>query len=154
MKSILVAADGSPASVAAVRLGIELAQEHAARLVVAHVVPEHDVLPATPFQLGGVFPREPGEPDTRVLEDAEALAAEHDVGVTTLLLRGETVDALLDYADLHDIGLIVVGSRGHGPLAGTLLGSVSLGLLRRSPRPVAVVRAPAGERGTARSSAP
>lgn len=154
MKSILVAADGSPAALAAVRLGIELAQEHAARLVVAHVVPEYDVVPATPFQLGGVFPRSPGEPDRDVLEDAEALASEHDVGVTTVLLRGETVDALLDYVDLHDIGLIVVGSRGHGPLAGTLLGSVSLGLLGRSRVPVTIVRATVRDRAAARSTSP
>lgn len=142
MNSILVAADGSPAALAALRLGIELARDHAARLVVAHVVPEFDVVPATPFQLGGVFPRAPGALDTQVLDDAEALAGEHDVGVTPLLLRGETVEALLEYADLHDIGLIVVGSRGHGPVTGTLLGSVSLALLRRSPRPVVIVRAP------------
>ena len=150
MRSILVATDGSPAAVAAVRLGVELAEEHAARLVVAHVVPEYDVVAATPFQFGGVFPREPGDPDMRVLDDAEALADEHEVGVTTVLLRGEPVDALSAYADLHDIGLILVGSRGHGPVTGTLLGSVSLGLLRRSPCPVAVVRAPQ----KARSAAP
>lgn len=145
MRSILVAVDGSPSALQAVRLGIELAQEHAARLVFAHVVPEFDLVPATVFQLGGIFPHEPGAPDTQVLDDAEALASEHGVGATTVLLRGETVDALLGYADLHDIGLIVVGSRGHGPITGTLVGSVSLGLLRGSRAPVAIVRAPVRE---------
>jgi nucleotide-binding universal stress UspA family protein len=154
MKSILVATDGSPSAVEAVRLGIELAQEHAARLVIAHVVPEFDLVPATVFQIGGVFPHEPGTRDAAALDDAEALAAEHGVGATTVLLRGETVDALLEYADLHDIALIVVGSRGHGPIAGTLLGSVSLGLLRRSACPVAIVRAAVRAPAKARSAAP
>lgn len=147
MNRILVAVDGSPSAVEAARLGIELAQEHGAKLVLAHVVPELDIVPATVFQIGGAFPHEPGPRDTEMLEDAAALAAEHGVVATTVLLRGETVDELIEYADAHEVDLIVVGSRGHGAIAGTLLGSVSLGLLRRARRPVAIVRAPvaAGE---------
>jgi nucleotide-binding universal stress UspA family protein len=33
-----------------------------------------------------------------------------------------------------------VGSRGHGPVSGALLGSVSHALIARSPIPVTVVR--------------
>lgn len=86
--------------------------------------------------------------DTALLEDAAALAAERGVIATTALLRGETVDAIVEYAGSHDADLVVVGSRGHGPLTGALLGSVSLGVLRRAGRPVAIVRAgaPAGTR--------
>jgi nucleotide-binding universal stress UspA family protein len=146
MNRILVAADGSAAAVEASRFGIELAEEHAAELVFAHVVPILDVVPATGFQIGGAFPHEPDARDTELLEDAAALASEHGVIATTTLLRGDTVDELVDYADSHDVDLVVVGSRGHGPITGALLGSVSLGLLRRSLRPVAIVRAPADHR--------
>lgn len=148
MKLIVVATDGSPPAAEASRFGIELAREDDAELVFAHVVPEYDVVPATVVQIGGVFPHEPGPDDTALLEDAAALAAEQDVIATTVLLRGETVDAIVDYAVSHDADLVVVGSRGHGAIAGALLGSVSLGVLRRAGLPVAIVRAgaPAGMR--------
>jgi nucleotide-binding universal stress UspA family protein len=149
MNEILVATDGSPSALEAARFGIELAREHAAELVFAHVVPAFDVLPAAVFQLGGAFPHDPTPHDTELLEEAAALAAREGVLATTTLLRGDTVDELVEYASSHDVDLVVVGSRGHGPITGTLLGSVSLGVLRRSQRPVAIVRVPEEERRSA-----
>ena len=78
-----------------------------------------------------------------MLEDAAAVAAEHGIVSTTALLRGDTIDEIVAFADSHDVDLIVIGSRGHGALASTLLGSVSRGVLRESKRPVLVVRATA-----------
>lgn len=142
MKRILVATDGSPSAAEAVSFGVELAGEQLAELVFAHVVPTVDVVPPAGFgAIGGAFPHEPSERDLRLLEDAAAVAAEHGVVATTVLLRGDTVDEIVAYADSHDVDLIVVGSRGHGPITGALLGSVSLGILRESKRPVLIVRA-------------
>lgn len=141
MKRILVATDGSPSALEATRFGIELAAEHEAELVIAHVVRELDVIPATVLQIGGVFPHEPDATDLGMLEDAAALAAEHGVTATTVLLRGDTVPELVRYADAHDVELVVVGSRGRGAVAGALLGSVSQALLHDARRPVAIVRA-------------
>lgn len=59
---------------------------------------------------------------------------------TTKLLRGDTVDEIVVYADSLDVDLIVVGSQGYGALASALLGSVSRGVLSESKRPVAVIR--------------
>ena len=142
MKRILVATDGSPSASEAVAFGVELAAEHTAELVFAHVVPVLDVIPPAGFgAIGGAFPHEPDEFDRTLLENAAAVAAEHGVVATTVLLRGDTVDEIVAYADSHDADLIVVGSRGHGAIAGALLGSVSLGILGESKRPVLIVRA-------------
>ena len=141
MKRILVATDGSPSSTEAVALGVELACEHQAELVFIHVVPTLDLVPAAGFgAIGGAFPHEVGEHDRALLDAAAAVAAEHEIVPTTAMLRGDTVDEIVAYADSHDVDLIVVGSRGHGTIASTLLGSVSRGVLGESKRPVLVVR--------------
>lgn len=48
--------------------------------------------------------------------------------------------ALLDAAAEPDVGLLVVGSRGHGALRSRLLGSVSRQCVHHAPVPVAIVR--------------
>jgi nucleotide-binding universal stress UspA family protein len=140
MKRILVATDGSASAAEAVRFGVELAVENEAELIFVHVVPTLDIVPVAVFGMGGAFPHELSLEDRALLEDAAAIAAEHDVVSTTALLRGDTVDEIVAYADSHDVDLIVVGTRGHGAIANTLLGSVSRGILRESKRPVLVVR--------------
>lgn len=143
MKRILVTTDGSPSSAEAVAFGVELASEHEAELIFVHVVPALDVVPSSGFGMGGAFPHEPSKRDHVVLEEAAAIASEHGVISTTAMLRGDTVNEIVAYADSHDVDLIVVGSRGHGAIAGALLGSVSRGVLGESKRPVLIVRAAA-----------
>lgn len=143
MKRILVATDGSEAAVEATRCAIELAAEENAELVVAHVVRELDLVPGSVLQIGGAFPHQPDAHDFEVLRDAAALAQEHGVTATTVLLRGETVEEVVRYADDRAVDLVVVGTRGLGAVRRALLGSVSQGLLRESRRPVLIVRAAA-----------
>ena len=140
MKRILVATDGSEPAADAIAFGVELASEHNAELVFVHVVPAVDLVPVMGFNLGGAFPHEPSMQDRALLEDAAAVAAEQGVVSTSRLLKGDTVDEIVAYADSHDVELIVLGSRGHGAIASALLGSVSRGVLSESKRPVLVVR--------------
>ena len=142
MKRILVATDGSPSSAEAVAFGVELAAEHTSELILVHVVPMLDVVPVTGFGgIGGAFPHDITEHDQALLDEAAAMAAEHEIDAKTALLRGDPVSEIVAYADSHDVDLIVVGSRGHGAIASALLGSVSRGVLSESKRPVLIVRA-------------
>jgi len=60
-------------------------------------------------------------------------------GIEVLAVRGPAAEALLETADSLDASVLVVGTRGLGPLSGLLLGSVSRRLLFRTRRPLVVV---------------
>jgi nucleotide-binding universal stress UspA family protein len=138
----------SDSAAEAVEFGIELAAEHEAELIFVHVVPEADLVPTTLLGRRRV-PSSASIEDRTLLEEAAAVAEEHDVRSTTELLAGDAVDEIVAYADSHNVDLIVVGSRGHGTIANALLGSVSRGVLAASKRPVLVVRGAASIRHSA-----
>jgi nucleotide-binding universal stress UspA family protein len=141
MKRILIATDGSPSATEAVELGLELASENDARVYVVHAVPTADVAPWSAFGMSAGAPHVETPVDRAPVHDAVARAEERGIPVTGELLTGTAVDEIVAYADSHDVDLIVMGSRGHGAVARALLGSVSLGVLRETRRPVLIVRA-------------
>jgi nucleotide-binding universal stress UspA family protein len=78
--------------------------------------------------------------DAAALDEAAAIADREGVPAVSKLLRGDPATEIVEYGDVLEADLIVVGSRGHGALASALLGSVSRGVLARAGRPVLVVR--------------
>jgi nucleotide-binding universal stress UspA family protein len=77
----------------------------------------------------------------QVYEDATERVPD-GVAAEPLLLHGEPADALAEVAE--DLDLLVLGSRGYGPVKGTLLGSVSSRVMAAAPCPVMVVPRGAG----------
>ncbi|GAA2420953.1 universal stress protein [Streptomyces coeruleofuscus] len=62
-----------------------------------------------------------------------------DLEVTTDVVEGAVVDTLV--AAVAGAELLVLGSRGHGPIVGFLLGSVGQQVIAEATRPVVLVRA-------------
>jgi nucleotide-binding universal stress UspA family protein len=138
---ILIAVDGSPASTEALEVGLELAAAEQAEAIVVHVIPSVDTLPVGGFGMSsGAMVHEVTDADRAPLLAAAELGRREGVEIEAELLRGSTVQALASYADARDVDLLVIGSRGHGALTTALLGSVSLGVLRHTTRPVLIVR--------------
>jgi nucleotide-binding universal stress UspA family protein len=143
LRKILIATDGSPASAAAVDLGLELACEQGAEAILVHVVPPIDIAPSVALGFAGALDHDVTDDDTAALATAARAALARGVAAEALLLRGDVVDEIVACADSVD-DLTVVGSRGRGPLAAAVLGSVSRGVLDESRRPVLVARSHSG----------
>jgi nucleotide-binding universal stress UspA family protein len=140
MNKILIATDGSPEARMAVELGIEIASDHEASVVLVQVIPP---VRTTEFNPGVRIQAIPAELRLRravALHDAAQLAGEHGVESTFEVLTGDPADEIVAYADSIDADLVVIGSRRRGVLASALLGSVSREVLRESRRPVLVVK--------------
>jgi nucleotide-binding universal stress UspA family protein len=62
-----------------------------------------------------------------------------DVPVSTYLVRGNAAKRILEHADEHDCGLIVMGSRGRGPNRKCTAGSTTQAVLPTAAVPVLIV---------------
>ena len=59
-----------------------------------------------------------------------------------IVVRGNPVEEILKYSAESNCDLIVMGTHGHGTLADAMMGSTARRVLRRSTKPVLVVRLP------------
>jgi nucleotide-binding universal stress UspA family protein len=142
---VVVGVDGSAASTEALWFAAEEADLRGTELVALHAWhgDPGTELTADLTTTGEFFPGAAQE--RRVLAESLAgIAAKYpDLRVTRQVRQGHARDLLTEWS--HVARLVVVGSRGHGGLAGALLGSVGRHLLHHAAAPVAIVR-PAGDR--------
>lgn len=146
-KRVLWATDGSEAADRALPLAKSLAADGAGEMIVAHCE-EHTMA----GKGGPAYPRHPDEDELRSKIDRQAAELSRE-GVATKILTtritvGGAAHAIADTAAEAGADVIVVGTRGHTPLAGLVLGSVTQRLLHVAPCPVLVVP------DTQRSSSP
>jgi nucleotide-binding universal stress UspA family protein len=138
-RHILVAVDGSPASLNAVRYAAGIARTTGARLDLLAVV---DVS-STIYYGGAVQQLELVERGyaNAVREAAELVPP--DVPVMTFVDRGHAAARIAHHAEVFGCDLIVMGSRGRGRTTAALFGSTSQGVLHATCVPVLVLRTPA-----------
>jgi nucleotide-binding universal stress UspA family protein len=143
---VLVGADGSTCSEAAVRYAADVAASTSAPLVVVTAYRSAasqawaTTLPYTLESSGGptfdTIAREAAEEVTAAAVRT-ALELHPELEVREQVLEGAAAGTLA--AAAVGCGLLVVGSRGHGGFAGLMLGSVSHGAIHSAPCPVAIV---------------
>lgn len=148
MKTILVAADGSPQGFAAVETAAELAADEGARLVCVHVVSVLDFAQQANGKALAPPGRVPRAEEDPVLQEAAELATGRGVVAETELLVGYPPNQICRLAAEIGVDLIVVGSRGLGTVKSVVMGSTSRAVLAHADRPVLVVRATADREAT------
>lgn len=142
MKTIIAALDFSDASELVLAQTAELARATGAEVHLVHAIESL----ANFYDIYGYTVPDTSEFERHANERAALRLTEKvaDLGVpvekvTTKVLTGPVVDALLDYSDGIEEGILVIGTHGHGVLARVLMGSVAEKVLRRSTIPVLMV---------------
>ena len=136
-EKVLVAIDHSAASDRALTAARELAGLSKGEVWVVHMR-EREVIP----RMGLVPTEERNEAEDEVKAAVSALA---EAGVTAHaevadVPFGQAAAEIVELAKQHDVGVIVMGSRGRSDLAGLVLGSTAHKVIHLSDRPVLVVR--------------
>jgi nucleotide-binding universal stress UspA family protein len=146
IKTFLAATDFSTASESATTYAFHLARALRARLYLMHVVPEEDIRlltairpylqsPVTPVTLTDIFYTEADKQLTTLIEDAHAL----DIVQERLVVTGEPAEAIISWAAVKEVQLIILGTHGRRGIARFLLGSVAERVVHQAPCAVLVV---------------
>lgn len=126
--------DGTPESGTALAAAVELARQFGGSLRLIGVVPRF----LTPGRIGGTdvgFSQLLRENLEKELEEAKSSI--EGLEVETTVSVGDAADELATQGS--ELDLLVIGSRGYGPLRRVLLGGVSGKVMRSAPCPVVVV---------------
>ena len=134
MKRILAAVDGSESSVKAAKAAADMAKASGAQLELVYVRPAPEDESGWSQEPDGYKPY--GE---EVLK-AVAKQLKKSASPSLLNLQGRPAEVIADLAEAKDVDLVVVGTRGRGQVAKTLLGSVADRIVSACPKPVLVVR--------------
>ncbi|HNW62639.1 MAG TPA: universal stress protein [Piscinibacter sp.] len=138
---ILVAVDGSEASLDAARHALQLARDGLRADIVLATVQEPTYL----YEMvlapdADVLERMSGTVGARALAGAEALFKAAGVPYAREIGSGEVAATVVGMAERLGCSVIVMGARGLGAVRGVLLGSVSQGVLQRARVPVTIVK--------------
>lgn len=139
-KTILVPTDASEAAQRALLVALELAKRFCSRIVLLHVVFTPEAMGYTLSSGISVLQEEISIYGREALSSA---LAEIDIGnvlIEKKQLPGHPAATILQEIENAHIDLVVMGNRGYGPIAGTLLGSVSQRVLTKAACPVMIVK--------------
>ncbi len=142
ISKILVPTDFSPASAAALDAALFLAKKLGASIVLMHAyqVPIY-AFPTAPLVPASELSTHVERAAMNALEMAAA-ARGFGVPIMTALYLGAPWEQILKAATDHDVGLIVMGSRGLRGLPRALVGSTAERVVRYAPVPVMTLHGP------------
>jgi nucleotide-binding universal stress UspA family protein len=138
--SILLGADGSADAALAARAAVDLSNGMGLELHVAHVW--QLVMSYVAYPAGGTDLYEAYERRARDLLEQQVSEIQVLGGTVAgaHVVMNSPIDGILDLCEELEPGLVVLGSRGLGPVRRIFVGSVSEGVVHHAPCPVLVAR--------------
>ena len=139
ISKILVAIDGSDASMDAVDYAISISKEYNAELYALHVI-RADVDLFGPHETSEFMTRMRDEGE-KYLNKVKLKANEKNIQIKTEIISSINISGgILNYAEENNIDLIVIGTRGRSGFKRLLLGSVASHAVTYAHCPVLVVK--------------
>ncbi len=142
-EKILYPTDGSECSKRALKHVVEIAKKFNSKVFILHA------FPFIPEYIGSEYREKIVAQSTleseRITKEAAKVLEENGIEYEVEILEGPAHKAILNVADVRDVDLIVMGSRGVSAIAGVLLGSVSQRVVTHAKCPVLIVREAKGE---------
>ena len=137
---VLIATDGSKAAKNAVDFGIKFARKYGAKVYAVYVInaTAYEKVNQSNWSSEALqtFDKVAHRETSSVVEKAKSSGLDAE----PIILKGSAAEKILDFANKHDIDMIVVGSLGKSGIERFALGSVSEKVVRHAKVPVLVVR--------------
>ncbi len=139
---IMIAVDGSPESLEAVRQALALvARGLRAEIALVNVQEAASLLELATHDSDAIAAAAVAAGEHLMAEGAALLDAA-GVGYSMEVVLGEPGTALVDLAEQINADMVMLGARGMGAVESVLVGSVSKAVLHRCSKPVLIVRVP------------
>ena len=136
---ILIAIDGSDASMDAADYAISISKQHNAELYALHVI-HADVDLFGPHETSE-FMTEMRNEGKKYMDKVRLKANEKNIQIKTEFISSTNIaGGIVDYAEENNIDLIVIGTRGLSGFKKLLLGSVATDVVTYAHCPVMVVK--------------
>jgi nucleotide-binding universal stress UspA family protein len=136
---ILIAIDGSDASMDAANYAISISKQHNAELYALHVI-RADVDLFGPHETSE-FMTEMRNEGKKYMDKVRLKANEKNIQIKTEFISSTNIaGGIVDYAEENNIDLIVIGTRGLSGFKKLLLGSVATNVVTYAHCPVMVVK--------------
>lgn len=141
VKKILVATDSSEHSVRAIACAVELARRFKAEIELFHVIYLSGMFYAADLYsyTNAINDNQPEQLAEQAMEQTLSKVNIDGVVIKKKIATGHPATEILAEST-RGFDLIVMGSRGHAPLTGTLVGSVTQRVLGKAACPVLVVK--------------
>lgn len=140
-KKILVPTDASEYSRRAFKTALEIARTFHAEIELLFVTYVPEAYWGYAVAASFIIPPEQIEEGGELALDATLDGMDtHDVTITRKKIQGHPATIISSETETENIDLVVMGSHGYGPITGSVLGSVSQGVLHRVKCPVLIVK--------------
>lgn len=146
--TILVPLDGSKRAEAILSHVEEMAKKLGARIILLTCVEQKLLYPGD-LEISAMVLKEEDmvqqiETAKSYLQEVQTKLEQQGVKVSTTVMQGPPVQAILAVAAQENVDLIAIASHGRSGLGQVFYGSVAAGILQRADRPLLVIRAHEG----------